>query len=656
MNWTVQDQCDPDALVAWNHYIEDPCEKTLVALLAHLQEDFPSFCALLLKVKPKGGGYTVPFLFNQVQRRMWAEMCIDLLAGRPLWYVLLKFRQAGMSTFWDAWLFWQMWRQGDIQAMVIAHQTSTAETMIETMKVFYDNLPDVFKPELREGNHGASIPRGEVYFADRRSWCLIHLSKNKDPRGGQPTHVLETEHASYEYPEEINKALTPALPTFGSEARSRSSFIIESTPKGANAFYKLYKSARDGKDPTRRALFFPFFLFDEQYSAAAPAEFRLNADEKAEQKRLSRLRRQWAPELGGGKDVTRDQMWWRRGTIEGDFEGDEDAFKQEYPSDDVTCWLLGSKSVFKDFTDFLLSSIEDAKERASVAWAQNVLDGKVIETTGPVRGRFKTDIDRSRSFTPISEVRFEHHPHGQWLVWEPPVAGHKYSIGADPALGIAGRDYSAACVIDVTAGRQVAEYCASVGPEYLADEIAAAGYWYNQALLVPEVNSIGYILLKRLIGNIMYPNLFRWPKWDEVNRYTHKRGWETNNRTKQLAVSTMTTYLDDQIIAVASKDLVDEMSTFEATEMDGYWDFGAASGEHDDRVMAFGLALAGVEQTPQLNMELKRTSKVPTTSELHLAASAADIPTPQLPQKIQEMIAIKMPSHWSCFGQEIGVA
>ena len=64
--------------------------------------------------------------------------------------------------------------------------------------------------------------------------------------------------------------------------------------------------------------------------------------------------------------------------------------------------------------------------------------------------------------------------------------------------------------------------------------------------------------------------------------------------------------------------------------------------------------MAGVEQTPILNMELNRAARrIPTTDELHLAASAADIPSPPLPQKIQEMIAIKMPTNWNPFGEMI---
>jgi dipeptidyl aminopeptidase/acylaminoacyl peptidase len=40
MAWTLFDQVDPDALAAWNLWVEDPCEKNVMALAAHLREDF----------------------------------------------------------------------------------------------------------------------------------------------------------------------------------------------------------------------------------------------------------------------------------------------------------------------------------------------------------------------------------------------------------------------------------------------------------------------------------------------------------------------------------------------------------------------------------------------------------------------------------------
>lgn len=648
MSWSLAQQCDPRAVELWNSYADNPQPSVLTELLTYLREDFPSFCGLALKVRPKGGGYTTAFLFNQVQRRIWREMCKRLAAGEPLWFVLLKFRQAGMSTFWCAWIFWQTWRQDDIQSLIVAHIQPTAEAMIQNMRIFYDELPAIFRPNLRDGNTSASIPRDEVYFRDSRSGVLLHLAKNFDPRGPQATHVLETEHASYPDADELNTALIPQLPTFGSVERLRSSFIIESTPKGQNAFFDMYHDAKKLENGDFRALFFPWILFDEQYSAEPPATWRMTDEEKDEQKKLSQIRmHDYSRADGGGRPVTRAQMWWRRNTIQTDFKGNVDRFNQEYPSDDTTCFMLASKSVFREYTHYLHKCVTESVEYATTTWAENAVDGVTVKTIGPVFLKLKPRIEERQHWTPITDVAFEIHPHGKWKVWAPPITGHKYCVGADPAIGINDADPSAICVMDVTEARQVAEFCDTMGPERFAIEIAAAGYWYNQALLVPEINSIGYVVLKRLITNITYPNLYRWPKWDEVNSYTRKRGWETNNRTKQLMVSAMITNFDDELVKIASKELYSELSTFEQKQESDFFVFNAQKGRHDDRVMAFGLALAGIEQTPTLMVEFARKSRIPSARELGLSAAIPD-PTP-IPQKLQELITVKAMTNWNPF-------
>lgn len=653
--WTIEDQCDPEALSLWNAFADRPLGGTLDALSAILREDFPSFCALLLKVRPKGGGYVVPFLFNQVQRRIWREMCACIIAGEPLWFIFLKFRQAGMSTFWCAWQFWQIWRQGDVQTMIVAHQVDTAELMIQNFRVFYDELPDLFKPKLRDGNSSESIPRDECYFADRRSGTILHLAKNFSPRGGQATHVLETEESSFPDSVELNTALTPQLPTFGSEARLHSSFIRESTPKGENAFHDAYKSAKKGELGDFKARFFPWILFDEQYSAQPPANWKMTDEERAEMRRLTHIRmNDYSKEDGGGKPVTRAQMWWRRNTIQTDFAGSVDRFDQEMPSDDVTCFMLASKSVFREYARYLLDCCQESEEYASETWAGFTVNGRPVITKGPVQIKLLPEIIEKQRWKTIQYTDFEIHPHGKWKVWAPPQPGHKYCIGADPAIGLQDADPSAICVIDVTEARQVAEFCDTMGPERFAMEIAAAGYWYNQALLVPEINNIGYVVLTQLMSVILYPNMYRWPKWDEPQAWTKKRGWETNNRTKQLMVSAMITNIEDETIRIASHDLYAELSTFEQKQESDFFVFNAQKGRHDDRVMAFGLALAGIEQTPVLLVELNRNNgRMPSARDLHLSGAAPDIPATPLPKAIEAMINIHHQIPWNPISGEM---
>ncbi len=635
--YDIRTQSEPRA-IELSHALDgakNPDRAMMAELYAILRSDFPTFCALLLKVRPKGGGRLSPFLFNQVQRRIWAEMVRLTRERKPLFLVILKFRQAGMSTFWDAWIFWQMWRQRDVQAMIVAHQVATAETMIETMRVFYDELPAWARPELREGNHGATLPRGEVYFSNQRSWCLIHQAKNVDPRGQQVTHVLETEFAMYPNAKELNGALLPQLPSIGSEEFLSASFVVESTPKGQNEFYELYQRGKDAKS-FWTSLFIPWFIFDEQYAAPVPKGFKLTTEEKSLQRYLSRIRERDYDK----KPVTVEQMFWRHQIIEGYFEGDVDMFDQEYPSDDETCFLLASKSVFREHGRFLQACVREAQDRAIETWKAK----EGISVAGPARARLE--------LTKISNGGFGTHgakcilnAHGEWSLWDAPERGHLYVIGADPAYGLDDGDNSTAIVLDATSGRQVAEYACTSSPKEFSDAIAAAGWYYNNALLVPEINAIGYVVLKRLIADLAYPNLYKWPKFDEVNKYTNKRGWETNARTKLLLVQTMRDYIGDEIIHIASKELLSELSTFEQKGES----FEAQPGRHDDRVMALGLACMGIAQTPKLaHALLSAQSTLPTASEMGLT-SMTPTATP-IPKAVRDMLELRMKHPWDPMG------
>lgn len=622
-----------------------------------MRRHFPTFCAIGLKVKPKGGGGVRPFIFNQVQRALWAVICRLIEEGRPLFFVILKFRQVGMSTFWDAWLFWQIWRQYDIQAMIIAHAKPTAELMIETMRVFYDELPEskskdthgqpiwTMKPDLREGNHGATIPRGEVYFADRRAWCMIHQAKNVDPRGSQATYVLETEFAMYPNPGELNSALLPQLPIVGTPEFLRCTVVIESTPKGQNEFYDKYHANTPNNSQLWTSVgrirmgrlwttcFFPWFIFDEQLSLAIPTDkegkvlWKMSKEERQLQRYLSRIRE---GEFDG-KPVTDEQMYWRRFTIDEIFEGDEDKFNQEYPTDDEECFLVSSRSIFRPYTKQLTADVREANERA-VAWWHKEQNRKVF---GPLQVKLTAELERRLGYRP--DVQFVPHPHGKWTIWEGYNPAHKYIIGADPAVGLEGGSLSAAYVMDVHTAWQVAEYCQPVGPQAFAKQLALAGWYYGNALLVPEVNNVGYVVLADLIKKYHYGNLYRWPKFDEVNTYTKKRGFVTNEQTKFLLVASLKHYIEEMYVRIASRMLLAEMSTFEHTSED---EFRAQRGRRDDRVMAMGLAIMGVLETPKLaHILLETLSKVPSAYDLGIAAQPSE--RQELPQQIAELIVQK---------------
>ena len=184
-----------------------------------LKSDFEFFCAEMLKINPKvkelatssSRGVLIPFVWNKAQRRAWRLMQRLLAKGLPLKIVVLKARQVGISTFFCAYLFWQMWRQKNYRAGVVAYEKQTTlKELNETMATFYDGLPDEYKPKLRAAG-GKRVSKEEVYFDDRKSNCMFVVQTPKAIRGVARDGVLTTEVAFFDEPDEFYGGFLPAM-------------------------------------------------------------------------------------------------------------------------------------------------------------------------------------------------------------------------------------------------------------------------------------------------------------------------------------------------------------------------------------------------------------------------------------------------------------
>ena len=91
---------------------------------------------------------------------------------------------------------------------------------------------------------------------------------------------------------------------------------------------------------------------------------------------------------------------------------------------------------------------------------------------------------------------------------------------------------------------------------------------------------------------------------------------------------------------------------FEKKEQANFIKFAAQAGRKDDTVIAFGLALTGIEQTPKLLVELNRKSKLPSARELGLASGPVE--SMPIPKKLQDLITVKAIGSWNPFS-DLGV-
>ncbi len=595
-------------------------------LIAICEEDYPTFAAVLLKVYNKAVSRIHPFIFNKSQRYAWNIMATAIGDQKALFVQFLKARQVGVSTLCLGKHDWHAWRERDVNTTVIAHDVKLAKTLVRTISIFYDEMPDLpeIKPRLRQMNRSARIPSSDVHFSFRngiewRSNIGTHVAKNIEARGERTKHILESEYAFYPDPKALNDALMPQLPPIGSPARLECSVIIESTPNGQNHFYDLWQLAKSGKSEWI-AIFLPWYIADDMYSVKPPDGWKMTQEEKKLQRDLSRAR----VNDYDGKPVTMAQMYWRRLTIEAkadDVLDAEQAFDMEYPGDDETCFLLyESESLFKDDMKYLgscIGTMEDLARKQASKWD--------LRVQAPITGDLKfqplrSPFEHTTAGPDQSKPVFEQGAKGRISIWELPTPGHVYAVGSDPG-DIADNAVSHVCC--VTCGQQAAELVMhGEGVENFADHSIALCRFYNFALWMPEVNHVGTILLKRGMVDWRYGNVAREEKWDEPALKKNKFGHYTSEQSKPILVSGMKAVISDHYYRVASRPLRSEMSTFrgDGNTSGGNPRFSAAGAANDDRVMAMGLALRAVRQSPKLFAELttKRHDELPSAVDLGL--------------------------------------
>lgn len=192
-----------------------------------------------------------------------------------------------------------------------------------------------------------------------------------------------------------------------------------------------------------------------------------------------------------------------------------------------------------------------------------------------------------RSLSPESKyAEFIGLSDGELAVYQVPVAGDVYTIGADVAEGLEHGDYSAAHVIDVRSGRVVAVWHGHIAPDLFGEELVKLGYWYCSALLGVEVNNHGLTTLTR-IQQLSYPNIYYRTSVDQrTKKQSRAMGWRTQINTKPLIIDGVATALRNGTLICPDKPTLGELKLY-VREADGRTMHGSP---FDDRVISLAIA------------------------------------------------------------------
>jgi len=463
----------------------------------------------------------VSFRFNTAQ--------VDYDEHRTRWDMILKPRQLGFTTQVCALFFADTLLRPNTTSVIVAHDTDSSEKVFRIVQLFWERLPE-------EERQRTGMPR----FSNRKEflWPKINSHFFVGTAGsltfgrGQTINNLHcSEFAFWPKPEEALIALTEAVPADGR-------VVVESTANGmGNHFHDLWTEAKLAGN--RFATHFYVWWEDPTYRIAAEPLADLSQEGL-------RLKRAWS--------LDDDQIRWRRDKR----RQLRESFVQEYPEDDVTCFLASGRCCFD--TQALVAAqtrIAAEPEPPSLAALVGAKGGQIAV------------------------------PPARLSVWKRPEKGRSYVVGADVGEGLAGGDASCGCVLDRETGEQVAELHGRVPPERFGHLLDALGRFYNQAAVAVERNNHGHSTLNTLRNVCRYPRLYYHVRYDQLGKAMPVLGWPTDQATKPILVDDLAAAIAGGHLLIHSAGLVDECFTFVTTDTGAQ---EAQEGKHDDRVLAAGIA------------------------------------------------------------------
>ena len=587
--------------------------------------DFPYWCAVAVKIKPKGGGRDVPFILNRPQRLLVDKFESMRRAGKPIRLVLLKARQWGGSTCTQLYMAWlQLVHACGLNSLIIAHQSMGSEEIKEMFERMMESYPDVWldTPKGEKKIRAAGRSGAAMKIPARNCKVKIGTAERPDScRGGDYSLVHCSEVGIWKKtlgktPEQIVRSACS-----GVLLQPMTMIVYESTANGTgNFFHREYEAARRGQSQFE-PLFVSWYEI-EQYSA--------QLDDDGRRDLAARL---LAGREAEGAASDREQpgcyLWWlwvKGATLEAiawyvserSKYSDHGLMASEYPSDDVEAFVHSGARVFDKYR------VEALRPACGLQPERGEIDapGAAGATSRAVGDGERRAMLREAAFTPLSS--------GGWKVWRRPETSasarirDRYVAVVDVGGRSAKADWSVVTVFDREpmlsgAGPEVvAQWRGHTDFDILAWKAALAAAWYDEALLVIESNTLetrdpdrdidgdqSGFLLNRLRD--VYPNLYARPRGEqEVSRGAPTRyGFHTNTATKPMIIATLVKVIREGLYTERDEACLDEYLAYERRQNGSY---GAIAGCHDDLLMtrAIGLHICFHEMEPPVRTQARQ--------------------------------------------------
>ncbi|MBQ7308049.1 MAG: hypothetical protein IJW82_05945 [Clostridia bacterium] len=524
-----------------------------------------------LKIKTKEGKI-IPFKLNQPQQKCYEVIRQQYLEKKPIRIIILKARQMGFSTLTEAIIFKNTATNPNVSSGIVAHIEEATSNLFNMSNLFFQELPEKIKPKVRQSN------AKELIFDDKDKNKTGLRSKIKCMTAGgkgigrsdtfQNLHISEYAF----WPGDKKGTLAGLLQAVPDSPNSM--VIIESTANGYDDFKKRWDDAVEGKSD-----YYPLFCaWHELDSYRKTADGIILTSKEKELKRLYNL--------------DNEQIAWRRWKIANDCGGDEDVFRQEFPSCPEEAFLSSGSSVFDK--DLIIRQIENIKDKKPYSKGYFEYKKEVIDTIN-----YK-----------ISDIKWKRDERGYITIHYPPeryfdtrgnlIKYAPYVIGVD--ISGMGSDYNAAKVVNnITKSTCATLHIQNINEDLLADQLYCLGKYFNEALIGVETNYS--ILTNRELEKLNYPNLYYREKFDSASfNHIKVRGFETNQKTRPLMIGELTKLLREDVTKECDKNTLKECLSF-VKNSNGRPE--AENGSHDDLVIARAICTLIGEQQEQNYINIK---------------------------------------------------
>lgn len=530
-----------------------------------------------LKIRDKKS-QLIPFKLNNAQSIVMdiIEKCEE--EGKLKRFLVLKARQMGLSTLFEGLIFHDTSNNKFKNSLIVAHEEPASQNLFNMSKLFYEELPDVIRP-MKKYSNGKVLafesPENDEKIKAKnpglRSKITIATAGAGEVGRSATYHNIHASEVAF-----FPNARTTMLGLLQSVPDEMNTLVVlESTANGVGGyFYEMWQNATKGNNEFI-PIFLPWFI-DETYTR----DFRSEAQREQFIEEIMTVTqdndgnevRSYERELMERHDLTFEQMFWRKYTIENKCEGDELLFMQEYPATPEESFISSGRPVFP---------ISALKKYQTI-------------TKEPLRTGYLREDESGN-------VSFIEDPSGYISIWQEPVYGKTYSIGADVAEGLSHGDYSCAMVGDDDTFDVVAQWHGHIDPDLFGMELIKLGRYFNNAYIGCERNNHGLTTLTT-IKKEEYWNIFFTKTYDKISdKQSQKIGWETNSRTKPFMIDKLREYIREHYLGVYSDLAISEMFTY-IIEDNG--STNAQEGSHDDTVVALAIML-------QLMLEGRSAEYVP---------------------------------------------